>query len=422
MEEFIAIRRSSRVERGIVGASLSISEKNKAIQADVAHSERGARLEHELNLTPLSAATTDIQPDVVGPPVNNRVYSRMKYVGAFYVKTDDKQQAAEAKAVFGDEYLIVPNIPLSLPPTVRTEIRGERSRNSLGWPAASGIDAAHSQGIKGEGVRVFVMDTGCDADHAQFLRKRINYRYIDPLNPLNPRDVCAFDTAGHGTHVCGIIAGRTTGVAPDVELCVASVIESETMESALNRILHGLNWMLSEVIHTAKPTLLNLSLGFPPSKRFPQTTTLAMEAIRAALQTAIDDFNVLSIVATGNEADNTYRYPGVFPEVLAVGAVDFNNQIAEFTSRGTFDFEGTPRLLPDIWGYGHKVYSALERNNEKKSIYAEKSGTSMATPYVTGIAALYAQETGLQGIDLREHLLNNALLTDFGKIAAFQPR
>ena len=61
-----------------------------------------------------------------------------------------------------------------------------------------------------------------------------------------------------------------------------------------------------------------------------------------------------------------------------------------------------------MWGLGVDVYSALERNNKNRSMYALKSGTSMATPYVSGIAALHAQLTGLQGAALRERIIETA--------------
>ena len=73
-----------------------------------------------------------------------------------------------------------------------------------------------------------VLDTGCDADHIQLRQKRIDFRYVPHHSESdNLREVRGFDVDGHGTHVCGIIAGRHIGVAPGADLMVVSVIESE---------------------------------------------------------------------------------------------------------------------------------------------------------------------------------------------------
>src|SRR5262249_30883318 len=138
--------------------------------------------------------------------------------------------------------------------------------NHVLWPEESGISVAHRSGVRGSGVLVGILDTGCDADHLEFRKRRVEFRYV-PFNPdrQNMRAVRGFDITGHGTHVCGIISGRNVGVAPDVDLMVASVIESETIQTSLERIVMGLDWMLSrfdEPENLDKPTIISMSLGF----------------------------------------------------------------------------------------------------------------------------------------------------------------
>jgi len=79
------------------------------------------------------------------------------------------------------------------------------------------------------------------------------------------RPVQGFDVDGHGTHVCGVIAGRNVGVARDVTLMVASVINSESLKTNLDRVAVGLDWMLARFENRgniSKPTIINMSLAF----------------------------------------------------------------------------------------------------------------------------------------------------------------
>ena len=82
------------------------------------------------------------------------------------------------------------------------------------------------------------------------------------------------------------------------------------------------------------------------------------------------------------------RASGYFPEALAVGAVEFNKSPTDFSGGGISPIDGL--IKPDIAGYGVDMLSSYERDCRGKSFYRRLSGTNMATPYVTGIAALCA--------------------------------
>ena len=216
---------------------------------------------------------------------------------------------------------------------------------------------------------------------------------------------------GHGTHVCGIIAGQSIGVAPGVDFMVASVIESETYRTSLVRISIALDWMILQFgteKNRDKPIIINMSLGFLP-KRIPERDQdLLMVGVRELISTLVEDFGVLPIVAIGNDGPGNMRAPGYFPETLSVGAIDSEHKPAHRSGGGSSPINGEPQ--PDIAGYGVNIFSSVGRDRNGRSLYSEISGTSMAAPYVTGIAALYASaDTCFRGGILRQHLLNTAL-------------
>ncbi|CAD5990412.1 Subtilisin-like serine protease [Planktothrix tepida] len=277
----------------------------------------------------------------------------------------------------------------------------------INWPEESGVELAHSSGIRGSGVLVGVLDTGIDADHQEFCDQTVNYRYV-PLSSFGGRDVRGFDTEGHGTHVCGIIAGKDIGIAPEAKLYVASIIESETYETTLRRIISGLDWFLeklSELENSEQTAVLNMSLGFPSTLIHSSRYRPYLDRMRNVLLNCVEKRDVLPIVAIGNDGKGEYCYPGAFKECFSVGAVDLQGKIANFSGSGIS--EGT--IKPDIVGYGVDIHSSLERKCEGQSIYEKMSGTSMATPYVTGIAALYlCDKPQLKAKELKAKLIETA--------------
>jgi serine protease AprX len=282
------------------------------------------------------------------------------------------------------------------------------------WPDESGVPLAHAQGIRGAGVMLGVLDTGIDADHPEHASKIVQFRYVSlfPNSPHNPaRDVRGFDPDGHGTHVCGIAAGVHHGVAPEVDLYVASVIESETIRTSLGRVAAGMEWLLhqfSRPENANRPAVVNMSLGFPiacPPGIGEDDYRLNLRALQTMLRRLLDS-NVLPVVASGNTGPNTVGYPAAFPEALAIGAVDFERRVANFTASGVVG----KRSVPDVMGYGVNVYSSTERRCNNQAFYERMSGTSMAAPYVAGIAALYrCRAPDLTALEVRDLILANAV-------------
>lgn len=260
-----------------------------------------------------------------------------------------------------------------------------------------------------------VLDTGVDADHVEFDGKRINYRYVS-LFPHHPqfgsRDIRGFDLDGHGTHVCGIMCGQNIGIAPEAELFVASVIESETTLTSLIRVSAGLNWLLAQFSKPERqyrPAILNISLGFPSSSPGINPTDYQNRLnLMERLIRTLRKFNVLPVCAIGNDGPGNFGYPGAFDRVLGIGAVDFENKVASFSGGGIV---GNSLVKPNLVGYGVGIYSSVERDYDGNSIYQRFNGTSMASPYVAGVGALYrCKYPGLNVDRIEELLIGNALV------------
>jgi len=402
MPKLIALRKSSKRMRQEV--SDSSTEDKRAIRLKEAPtSQRVAKLE-KLGLQQFSS--------VEKIPADEAGFQRLGFLGGYVVSSEDTDKYNRAVELLTDDYEVMPNVQLALPKPVLSNNRlSTRKAGQFGWPTETGIGEAHERGITGGGVLVGVLDTGCDADHVELAGKRIDFRYIAHDRNLNPiRTVRAFDTDGYGTHVCGIIAGQGVGIAPDVDLMVAAVIESETLKTNLERIAIGLNWMLSQIAqpdNLNKPAVINISLGFKHNWLQGEDLSKAMRGIKRIIETLVKDFDVLPIVAVGNDGPGVIRVPASLDEALSVGAVSFDSQPWEQSGGGNSPETGS--IKPDVVGYGVDILSSIERDIDNNSWYARMSGTSMAAPYVTGIAALLASSNNqLQGQVLRSKILRTA--------------
>lgn len=409
MTTFVAVRKhpgpsdfSSEATAADPIIGRAVDEKRWAAIHDTAGAEKAEKL--------LSLGLTQVNPLERSPHVRHS-FHKLDFLKAYVIDTPNVAVAEHARELLEPDYVVVPNIDLTLPKPQLHQIYRERPANLDLWPEVCGIDLAHKNGVRGQGVLVGVLDTGCDADHVELRDKLIDFRYV-PLAPEADimRACRGFDVDGHGTHVCGTIGGKHVGVAPDVQLMTASVIESETLRTSLERVVIALNWMMAQfqlAENLNKPTIINISLGYRHEWIGENRAEMAIKGIQQILHTLVYDYNVLPIVAIGNDGPGYTRAPAYYPETLSVGAVDRQLQPASFSGGGR-----SPLLTevdPDIAGLGVDIFSSLERTIDGHSLYALTSGTSMAAPYVTGVAALAASaDNTLQGEKLRNHLLQTA--------------
>ncbi|MFY1704238.1 S8 family serine peptidase [Micromonospora sp. WMMA1923] len=247
--------------------------------------------------------------------------------------------------------------------------------------AQIGVPAAHQAGWTGRGVTVAVLDTGIDAAHPDLVGRVAESRNFSEVTETG-------DTVGHGTHVASTIAGsgaasggKYRGVAPDATLLSGKVCESTfCTESA---ILAGMQWAAQE----KQATVVNLSLGGWDGPE--------IDPLEEAVNTLTAETGTLFVIAAGNDgSDGSVGSPGSADAALTVGAVDRDDELAEFSSRGPR--VGDDALKPDITAPGVDIVAARASGTTMGDVvagqYVAASGTSMATPHVAGSVALLAQQ------------------------------
>ncbi|KAK3935498.1 cuticle-degrading protease [Diplogelasinospora grovesii] len=210
----------------------------------------------------------------------------------------------------------------------------------------------------GAGTCSYVIDTGIYTAHEQFEGRAtwLNNFAGDGNNT---------DGAGHGTHVAGTIGGVTYGVAKKTSLYAVKVLDASG-SGTLSGVIAGMNFVATDSATRNCPngTVANMSLGGSKST--------SLNAAAAALVNA----GVFLAVAAGNSADDAQFYsPASEPTVCTVGASDSTDTMAYFSNYGS---------LVDIFGPGVDVLSSwIGGPTETNTI----SGTSMATPHITGLGA-----------------------------------
>lgn len=232
----------------------------------------------------------------------------------------------------------------------------------------------------GQGVRVAILDTGVDINHADLT-------FFGGYNTIDSSDYSG--TANHGTHVSGIIGALANnagivGMAPQVQLYSVKVLKDDGSGS-LSALIAGLDWAI-----TNDMDIVNMSLG----------TSSDTLALRSAIDRAYAA-GILLIAAAGNSgtadgSGDTVRYPAKYEKVVAVGAVNNSNVRASFSATG-------PDL--ELSAPGVSIYSTVPGSR-----YGSASGTSMAAPHVTGAAALiWAQNPKMNHDQVRAALRQGAL-------------
>ncbi|HEX8150097.1 MAG TPA: S8 family peptidase [Pyrinomonadaceae bacterium] len=237
------------------------------------------------------------------------------------------------------------------------------------------LNGTYNYNWTGSGVRAYIIDTGIRTTHTQFGGRASN---VYDVNGGNGQDC-----NGHGTHVSGTVGGSTYGVAKSVMLRGVKVFQCANTTSTSN-IIAGVNYVTANRI---LPAVANMSVGGGASS-----------SMDTAVQNLINS-GVTVAVAAGNESgvDACTRSPARLAAAITVGSTTSSDARSSFSNIGTcLDLFAPGSSIPSSWYTSDTATATL-------------SGTSMATPHVTGVAALYLQgHTTASNATVRNAIVNGS--------------
>jgi subtilisin family serine protease len=279
--------------------------------------------------------------------------------------------------------------------TRSVNVQAEFDESKLTWGLQATKVSELDSSVNGSGIKVAILDTGLDLKHPDFQGRSINTKSFVPGEEVQ-------DGNSHGTHCAGTACGSLNptqlpryGVAYEAEIYVGKVL-SNRGSGEDGWILQAMEWAIASGCH-----IISMSLGaeVEPGQPFSRVyETVAKRALNRG---------TLIIAAAGNSSQRSQGQiapvgmPANCPSIMAVAALDSNLGIADFSCGGISPGRGGQ---VDIAAPGVDVYSSVPMPKK----YDRYNGTSMATPHVAGIAALYAQVTGLKGRGLWTALIQNA--------------
>ncbi len=278
---------------------------------------------------------------------------------------------------------VAPNQETGLPSPVevkQTDLKAvrkqEQARNRTWGIELLQLHKLWEQGITGRGVLVGHLDTGVDASHPDLQGKVREFALFDPRG--RQVECSPFDSAQHGTHTAGTIVGDAKsgiaiGAAPDAELASGLVLMGG--KGTVWQIIKGMEWAVSQ-----KVRVLNMSLG--------GTGYNALYEYALARVVALGVFTACSI---GNDGLSVTGSPGNLGIACGVGAIDHARLVADFSGGGSIShYNPLGQLMeihkPDLVAPGVAILSSLPEGT-----WDYRSGTSMAAPHVSGVAALLIQ-------------------------------
>ena len=242
------------------------------------------------------------------------------------------------------------------------------------------LDGSYTYNATGTGVTAYIIDTGIRATHTQFGGRVISgFTAINDGNGTN-------DCNGHGTHVSGTVGGSTYGVAKNVTLVAVRVLDCSGSGSN-SGVIAGVDFVTSN--HQAgQPAVANMSLGGGVSS-----------ALDTAVANSIADGVTYSIAAGNSNVDACTQSPARVASAITVGSTTTTDARSSFSNFGT---------CVDIFAPGSNITSSWNTSDTATNTI---SGTSMATPHVAGVAALFLETNpGASPATVTSAIINGATL------------
>jgi len=356
-----------------------------------------------------------------GMVLNHFWLNNMLLVAADAVTLRDIAQNPLVEKVF-------PNFAVSLPP--QQIGHAEPAQGPYEWNIEKvGAPLAWGLGINGAGARDCVTDTGVDISHPDLVGRMFTTDSSDPYYPGgfmefdssgNPMASLPHDSAFHGTHVSGTIAGDSMGgtaigVAPGVWLMMGLVLPGGGGSFA--QVIAGMQWCVSPFDKDGNPT--------PPAHVQSMSWGDTGGGLQAQLLDPIKNSllaGVIPVAAIGNEFEGSARSPGDIWGTFGIGATDINDNVAPFSSGKFINWPSPPTSWPFFGGWPSQPYLKPDFSAPGVNIrsaapgggYQNLDGTSMATPHVSGTVAMMVEASGfsLTPEQAYNNLRNSVL--DFG--------
>jgi subtilisin family serine protease len=242
----------------------------------------------------------------------------------------------------------------------------------------------------GSGVSAYIIDTGIRLTHNEF-----GGRAVSGFDAIDGGS--ADDCNGHGTHVAGTVGGTTYGVAKAVRLVAVRVLNCQG-SGTTSQVVAGIDWVTGNHL-AGQPAVANMSLGGS-----------ANTSIDNAVVNSIND-GVTYAVAAGNSSVNACSSsPARVGAAVTVGSTTSSDTRSSFSNYGS---------CLDIFAPGSSITSAWHTSNLATNTI---SGTSMATPHVAGVGALYLEDSpSASPTTVRDAIVNSATTGVVGNAGSGSP-